>query len=100
MQFPYTTHYTVIASDGQVYEYAGHVEAIQGFHTLLPQAVSNGSQVQTVFPQFCYYHDVTCPSGMYRIEFFGSRIDKQGYKVKEAELVHSYSLKESIIYAR
>src|SRR5437764_4986502 len=28
VQFPYTTHYTVIASDGQVYEYTGHAEAI------------------------------------------------------------------------
>ena len=83
MQFPYTTHYTVIASDGQVYEYAGHVEAIQGFHTLLPQEFSNGSQVQTIFPQFCYYDEVECPSGAYRIEFFGPRMDKQGYKVKK-----------------
>ena len=58
------------------------------------------SKVNPPDAQFCYYDEVTCPSGIYRLEFFGSRIDKQGYKVKEAELVHSYSLKESIIYAR
>ncbi|HLG76458.1 MAG TPA: hypothetical protein VFA09_13875 [Ktedonobacteraceae bacterium] len=82
MQFPSTTHYTVIAADGQVYEYAGRAEAIQHFHTLPPQQVSNGSAVQTVFPQFCYYHEVTCPSGVYRLEFFGPRMDERGYEVR------------------
>jgi len=85
VQFPYTTHYTMIAADGQVHEYAGRAEAIQGFLTSLPQEVSHGSAIQTAFPQFCYYHDVTCPSGVYRIEFFGPRSDEQGYRVKEAE---------------
>ncbi len=84
VQFPYTTHYTVIAADGQVHEYADRAGAIQGFQTLPPREVSSGSQVQTVFPQFCYYHEVTCPSGVYRIEFFGPRMDERGYKVKEA----------------
>ena len=84
VQFPYTTHYTVIASDGHVHEYADRAGAIQGFQTLPPQEVSSGSQVQTVFPQFCYYHEVTCPSGVYRIEFFGPRMDERGYQVKEA----------------
>jgi hypothetical protein len=83
MQFPSTTHYTVIAADGRVHEYADRAEAIQGFQTLPPQEVSTGSQVQTVFPQFCYYDEVECPSGAYRIEFFGPRMDKQGYKVKK-----------------
>jgi hypothetical protein len=84
VQFPYTTHYTVIAADGHVHEYADRAEAIQGFQTLPPQKVSSGSQVQTVFPQFCYYHEVTCPSGVYRLEFFGPRMDERGYQVKEA----------------
>ena len=84
VQFPYTTHNTVIAADGQVHEYATSAEAVQGFQTLPPREVSSGSQVQTVFPQFCYYHEVTCPSGVYRIEFFGPRRDERGYKVKEA----------------
>jgi hypothetical protein len=84
VQFPYTTHYTVIASDGQVHEYATRPEAIQVFQTLPPREVSSGSQVQMVFPQFCYYHEVTCPSGVYRIEFFGPRMDERGYLVKEA----------------
>ena len=84
VQFPYTTHYTVIASDGHVHEYADGAEAVQGFHTLLLREGSNGSQVQTVFPRFCYYHEVTCPSGVYRLEFFGTRMDGQGYTAKEA----------------
>jgi hypothetical protein len=84
VQFPYTTHYTVIAADGQVHEYADSAGAIQGFQTLPPREVSSGSQVQTVFPQFCYYHEVTCPSGVYHIEFFGPRMDERGYQVKEA----------------
>jgi len=84
VQFPYTTHNTVIAADGQVHEYADSAGAIQGFQTLPPREVSSGSQVQTVFPQFCYYHEVTCPSGVYRIEFFGPRMDERGYQVKEA----------------
>ena len=75
----------MIAADGQVHEYAGRAEAIQGFLTSLPQEVSHGSAIQTAFPQFCYYHDVTCPSGVHRIEFFGPRSDEQGYRVKEAE---------------
>ena len=82
MQFPYTTHYTVIASAGQVYDYADRAGAIEGFSTLPPREVDNGSQVQVVFPQFCYYHEVVCPSGVYRLEFFGPRMDEQGYKVK------------------
>jgi hypothetical protein len=84
VQFPYTTHYTVIASDGQVHEYTTSAEAIHGFQTLPPREVSSRSQVQSVFPQFCYYHEVTCPSGVYRIEFFGPRMDERGYQVKEA----------------
>jgi hypothetical protein len=43
---------------------------------------SNRSQAQNIFPRFCYYHEVQCPSGAYRLEFFGSRMDEQGYKVK------------------
>ena len=85
VQFPYTTHNTVIAADGQVHEYASSAEAVQGFQTLPPREVSSGSQIQTVFPQFCYYHEVICPSGVYRIEFFGPRMDERGYQVKEAE---------------
>ena len=85
LQFPSTTHYTVIASDGHVHEYADRPEAIQGFDALLPQEVHHGDSVQTVvFPQFCYYHEVICPSGVYRLEFFGPRMDEQGYQVKEA----------------
>ena len=84
VQFPYTTHHTVIAAGGQVHEYATSAEAVQEFQALLPREVSSGSQVQTVFPQFCYYHEVTCPSGAYRIEFFGPRMDERGYQVKEA----------------
>lgn len=85
LPFPSTIHYTVIASDGCVYEYADRAASIQGFLTLPPQEVSNGSNVQTIFPQFCYYHDVTCPDGIYRLEFFGPRMDERGYRVKEAE---------------
>src|SRR6266446_4415883 len=84
VQFPYTTHNTVIAADGQVHEYADSAGAIQGFQTLPPREASSGSRVQTIFPQFCYYHEVTCPSGVYRLEFFGPRMDEQGYQVKEA----------------
>lgn len=84
VQFPSTTHYTVIVTDGQVHEYATGAEAIQGFQTLPPQEVSNGNQVQTIFPQFCYYHEVTCPSGVYRLDFFGPRMDERGYQIKEA----------------
>ncbi len=84
VQFPCTTHYTVIAADGQVYEYADRAGAVQGFQSLPSREVHNGSQIQTVFPQFCYYHEVTCPGGVYRIEFFGPRMDERGYLVKEA----------------
>ena len=84
VQFPYTTHYTVIAADGQVHAYADSAEAVQGFQTLPPRALSSGSQVQTVFPQFSYYLEVTCPSGVYRLEFFGQHMDEPGYPVKEA----------------
>jgi hypothetical protein len=84
VQFPFTTHYTVIGADGQVHAYATSAEAIQGFQSLPPREVGRGSQVQTVFPQFCYYHEVTCPSGIYRLEFFGPRMDEQGYQVEEA----------------
>ncbi len=84
VQFPASIHYTVIATDGQVHEYATSAEAIQGFQTLSPRKVSRGNLVQTIFPQFCYYHEVTCPSGVYRLEFFGPRMDERGYQVQEA----------------
>ena len=84
LQFPSTTHYTVIASDGHIHEYADRPEAIEGFDVLPPQEVHHGSSVQTVvFPQFCYYHEMACPSGVYPLEFFGPRMDEQGYEVKE-----------------
>lgn len=85
VRFPSLTHYTVIAADGQIHAYATSAEAVEGFQSLLPQEVNSGSQVQTVFPQFCYYHEVTCPSGVYRLEFFGPHMDKPGYQVGEAE---------------
>ena len=74
----------MIAADGQVHEYATSAEAVQGFQTLPPREVSSGSQVQTVFPQFCYYHEITCPSGVYCLEFFGPRMDERGYQAREA----------------
>ena len=83
VQFPYTTHYTVMGADGHVHEYADRTEAIQGFQAFPPQEVGEENDLHTVFPQFCYYHEVTCPSGVYRLEFFGSRMDEQGYPVKE-----------------
>jgi len=83
VQFPFTTHYTVIGADGQVHAFATSAEAIQGFQRLSPREVSRGSQVQTIFPQFCYYHEVTCPSGIYHLEFFGPRMDERGYQVEE-----------------
>lgn len=97
IEFPFTTHYTVIAADGQSYEYAGRAEAIQGFQTLLPQKVNNGSDIQTVFPQFCYYHEVICPSGVYRLEFFGPRMNEQGYEVKGAVASESERTREVLV---
>ncbi len=76
VQFPSTTHYTVIAADGHISEHAGHSEALQGYQTFPPQEVSQGSDSQTVFPQFCYYHEVTCPDGVYHLEFFGPRMNR------------------------
>src|SRR5579864_7788008 len=81
VQFPYTTHFTVLAADGQVQEYATGAEAVQGFQTLPLQAVGNGSHIQTASPQFSFYHEVTCPDGIYRLEFFGARMDEPGYQV-------------------
>jgi hypothetical protein len=84
VQFPYTTHYTVIAADGHIHEYADRAEAIQGFQALPPQEEGEANDLRPVLPQFCYYHEVTCPDGVYRLEFFGARMDEQGYRVKEA----------------
>jgi hypothetical protein len=84
MQYPYTTHYTTIAVDGHVYNYADHVEALQRFKTLPSQEVNTENDLQTIFPQLCYYHEVTCPDGIYHLEFFGPHMDEQGYKVNQA----------------
>ena len=92
-QFPYTTHYNVIAADGHVHEYADRAEARQAFEAFLPQERDHGSSAQTiVFPQLCYYHEVTCPGGVYHLEFFGPHMNEQGYRVggaaeKEREIV-------------
>jgi hypothetical protein len=97
VQFPYTTHYTVIAADGHIHEYADRAEAIQGFLVSPPRKVGNGSSVQTiVFPQFCYYHEVTCPDGVYRIEFFGPHMDEHGYPIKRTEENEKESTWEAI----
>src|SRR5690349_11764255 len=83
-QFSSTTHYTVIAADGQIHEYADRAEARQEFEVFLPQERNHGSSAQTVvFPQLCYYHEVTCPSGVYHLEFFGPRMQERGYQVRE-----------------
>lgn len=87
LPFPSTTHYTVIASDGHVSEYPGRAEAIQGFQIMSKQERSKRNSFSTLFPQFCYYHEVTCPDGVYRLEFFGSRMDEPGYAAKEATSV-------------
>ena len=84
LQVSYTTHYTVFAANGRVYEYAGRAEAVQGFDTFPSREVSNGSQTQTIFPQFCYYHEITCSGSIYRLEFFGPRMDERGYTVEQA----------------
>jgi hypothetical protein len=34
-QFPYTTHFTVIATNGHIHEYANGAEAVQGFEAFL-----------------------------------------------------------------
>jgi hypothetical protein len=87
MQFPYTTHYTVIAPDGQVYEYVDRAQAAQGFTTFSAQEGNNESHAQTaVFTQCCYYHEMRCPSGIYRLAFFGSGMNKPGYKVTNESL--------------
>ncbi len=76
VQFPSTVHYTVKTSDGHMHEYADRAGAMQGFQTLVPQ---EGGMLHPTFPQFCYYNEVTCPSGIYRLEFFGPRMDEQEY---------------------
>ena len=82
--FPSTIHYTVIASDGRASEYPGRAEAIQGFQKMPGQQEHKGSSLPpTRFPQFCYYHEVTCPDGVYRLDFFGPRMDEPGYAVQE-----------------
>ena len=86
VQFPATIHYTMIEASGHVQEYADRAEAIEGFLLSPPRKVSNGNAVQTmVFPQFCYYHEVTCTDGVYRLEFFGPHMNEQGYLVKTTE---------------
>src|SRR5581483_1523485 len=82
---PDTIHYTVIASDGPVHEYADQAGAIEGFQVLPLQERSKRSALRTiVFPQFCHYHEVMCPDSVYRLEFFGPRMHEQAYRVSEA----------------
>lgn len=95
MQFPYTTHYTVMETSGHVHEYADRAEAIAGFQAFPPQEVREENDLHTFFPQFCYYHEVTCPGGIYRLEFFGPRMDEQGYQVKEAVQREKERLREA-----
>ena len=73
VQFPYTTHYTVITSSGCIHEYADRAEAIQGFSLLAsPREMHDRrSLLHTLFPQFYYYHEVMCPDGIYHIEILG-----------------------------
>ncbi len=86
IQFPFSTHYTIIASDGHVAEYADRTEALKGYAAAPLHEVRGDSTIQAVAPQFCYYHEVTCPNGRYHLEFFGPRMNEQGYTIKEQEL--------------
>ena len=52
--------------------------------TLLPMTVPFSERLSETWLLVCYYHEVTCPSGVYCLEFFGPRMDERGYKVKEA----------------
>jgi hypothetical protein len=52
--------------------------------------------MHTVFPQFCYYHEITCPGGVYRLEFFGPRMDEEGYQIKGGEERRRESMWEAI----
>ncbi|GCE30212.1 hypothetical protein KDA_56960 [Dictyobacter alpinus] len=78
IQFPASLHYTIIAADGHVEEYASADEAVQGFQTM-PALQQDG---KVSLPEFCYYCEVTTSSGRYRIEFFGPRMNEPGYPVK------------------
>jgi hypothetical protein len=40
---------------------------------------------------------VTCPDGVYRLEFLGPHMDEQGYPVKRAEENEKESMWEAII---
>jgi hypothetical protein len=73
IQFPYTTHYTVIDAHGNSNDYANSAAAIQGFQALPSQDTNDQSATS---PQFSYYHEVTCPGGTYRLEFFGSHVQQ------------------------
>lgn len=81
VQFPFTTHYTVIAPDGSVSEYPGRAEALQGFVAAPIQEEHLGNAIYIVAPHFYFYHEVTCPSGTYRLEFFGPHMNERGYMV-------------------
>ena len=82
-QFPYTTHYTVVSADGRIQEYADRAEALQGFSASPLQEIHSGNAFQMSAPHFCYYHEIRCPGGVYRLEFFGPRMDEQGYLAPE-----------------
>jgi len=81
LQFPSTIHYTVIATDGHIFEYANSTEAIQGFQALPVKEDGKGNDFRIIFPQLCYYHEITFPDGVYHLEFFGPRMDDQGYRI-------------------
>ncbi|MBA2682749.1 MAG: hypothetical protein H0U76_30700 [Ktedonobacteraceae bacterium] len=78
IEFPYTTHYTVIGADGQVHEYADRDAAVEGFSTLPSQETHDENGSQTILPHFYYYHEVKFPSGSRRIGFFGSQNEGKG----------------------
>ena len=79
VQFPFTTHYTIIAADGRLSEYPNRAAVLQGFESAPLEEVGQVNTVQIVAPSFCYYHEVTCPSGTSRLVFFGPRMNEQGY---------------------
>lgn len=79
IQFPFTTHYTIVASDGRVSEYSDRAAALQGFVSAPLQERSQGNTAQIVAPSFCYYHEVQLGHVTYRLEFFGPRMNEQGY---------------------
>ncbi len=72
------------------HEYTSHARLLADRE--LFEEINPRNTNKMVVPHFCYYHEVTCPGGPYRLAFFGPLMNEREYL--PTELLLALTLQE------